>query len=93
MRRSLRRVPHLQALAGRSAYPPDVLQANAATKMMGEIGELRRGLKSDARQMVKKGMNPEDFADKTKATREKITERSGEFEQKRRRTMVLGHHG
>ncbi len=67
-----------------ASYPQDVLIQNEARKLSAEIGELRRGLRSDSRQLARKGIDQEDMDKKTATMQEKIKERTDEFNKKKK---------
>jgi hypothetical protein len=57
---------------------------NEARKLSAEIGGLRRGLRSDSRQLARKGIDQADMDKKTATMQEKIKEYTDEFNKKKK---------
>jgi hypothetical protein len=74
------------------SYPPDVLLSNEAAKLAGEISEIRRGLRADARQLGRHGITQAQFDEREKVATAKITELNADFTKRMQAGKSLADH-
>lgn len=73
------------------SYPVDVMRANASGKLAAERSEIIKGMKSDGRSLMRKGLDQEEYDQRKEKAISKLTERTAEFEEKNRKSLGLAN--